>query len=168
MVTYCIGDVFKKRAYFKKMIGDSIVNVDNDEITNVFFKKGKPYFESVGGLPFKNFTVLEFVRYRRALIDDEIMAVGTLKKLLKEYKVNKKLNCKIKRLSTIEYRTVCLIAKLNSNADFVCLNFDGLKETYFNRLKLNKLLKILKHKFNVYLATTDKKLIPKEGLVKVF
>ena len=94
-IIYLIGDSAEKRRVIRSAQG--VARAHNDEVTNVCRIKGKDYYV-VGTHPFADFTVLQYIRYERALIDAPRLSDDDIKKLIRDCGAKAGLHSKIGKL----------------------------------------------------------------------
>ena len=160
MVTYCTGDPGLKRKNFRAQTGGEIIYCDNDEIS--------PPVKGCGKMPFGGFTVLEFIRYARALKDNAPLNRTAVLRRLRAAGVKRRLNCKLRRLSAVEYRAVSLSAKAEDDTRVAYLNFDGLAYGLKNRRILKRFLNVWEKRYKVFVSVSDKRFMPKNSTVLNF
>lgn len=129
MITYCIGSARGKRAYFK---GDDYVVADNIEVLFCVSENGRNYF-AIGDVPFAEFTVSQYLNYKRALCkekpDEKIMRVFGLDP-----------DRRVGSLSNVKMRALQILEKTCGKTDKpVVVNLDGTRYTP----RLNRELKRL-------------------------
>ncbi len=148
MVTYCLGSARQKRAYF---IGQSNITVlDNVEVLFCASANGRNYF-AYGHVPFSEFTVIDYLAYRRALCRDAV-TVETVRSFGLDP------NKKIERLCATEMRIVSFLEKTAGKSDLpVAVNLDGTKYTRKNAAALERLLSGIAT--DVYVCVTDAKFL---------
>ena len=173
---YCIGDATEFRA--KRTEGN--IYCDNDEmapnisaatlssnnmqdgdvlsLVNMTTKRKKK-----AQIPFSTFTILEYVRYTRALVDEKNQSKGQVVERLKQVGLNKKVRCKVKKLTPIEYRALSLATKLEQNTHTAYLNFEGLKYNKKNKKVLTRTLNHLASNLKVYALVDDARFVPKKA-----
>lgn len=144
MVIFCTGSARRKREYFKKR--DNVLLLDNIEVLFCASENGRNYF-AYGKVPFANFTVIDYLRYRCALCgktptENDVKAFGLSPK------------SRIGRLAFAERRCVTLIEKSEmTNGKDVVVNLDGAKYSKKNGAALNRLLSNCSG--DVYVCITD-------------
>lgn len=157
-VTFCVGNIGIKRRSLFKVEPNSIL-ADNDDVLLSFTLGGKLYCAQ-GSIPYSNLTVREFVafncalRYNRPLNDKEI------KYMLNSCGLKVGLYKRMSTLSRVQYRHVCVAAKLEIDTKKIKLNFDGLNYTRRHSKQLNALMKNLNPRFEVLVSVTDMRFIP--------
>ena len=120
MVTFCLGSARAKRAYVKT-IEDAIL-LDNIEVVFCVSENGRNYF-AYAPVPFSEFTVYDYLSYRRALCGEKLIASD-----IKRFGINPKR--KMGRLSAAERRNVQFLEKTCGKADKpIIINLDGIRYT---------------------------------------
>lgn len=146
MVTYCVGSARQKRAYFMRQ---SAAVLDNVEVVFCANVNGKNYF-AYGGLPFAEFTVKSYLKYRTALCDG-----GANFALLD--KLGIRLNERIGKLCTAQMRCVQYIERIaRGECGTVVINLDGTRYSRKNAKFLNALLSVCK---NAFVCVTDNRFV---------
>jgi len=131
MVTYCIGSARQKRDYFKAAEG--AVVLDNVEVLFCASENGRNYF-AYGDVPFGDFTVEEYLKYRRALCKEKVTNAT-----LDKYGISPRK--RLKRLSAAELRIVMFLEKTAGRTDkAVVVNLDGTRYSARNNAALKRLL----------------------------
>ncbi len=152
MVTYCIGSARQKRTYFEEASG--VVTLDNVEVLFCASENGRNYF-AFGDVPFKTFTVDDYLKYRRAL------CVGNVSPNIDEFLKKQKIsgNKKLGRISPVQMRVVTYLEKTAGvTQKTVVINLDGTKYTR----KLNAQLKsFLSAIGDAYVCVTDRRFVEK-------
>lgn len=152
MVTYCIGSARNKRTYFEEASG--VVTLDNVEVLFCASENGRNYF-AFGDVPFKSFTVDDYLKYRRALCVGDVSP--NIDRFLKKQNING--NKKLGRISPVQMRVVTYLEKTAGvTQKAVVINLDGTK---YSR-KLNAQLKaFLAAIGDAYVCVTDKRFLEK-------
>ncbi len=148
MITYCTGSARQKREYFKEASGT--VQLDNLEVLFCASENGRNYF-ALGDVPFKDFTVEEYLNYRRALCSEKcdrttIAAFGLIPR--------KKLGA----LCAAEMRCVQFLEKTAGHTDkAVVINLDGTRYSLKNRIALERLIRRISDggASEIYVCVTD-------------
>ena len=144
MVTFCLGSARAKRAYIKKI--EDAVLLDNIEVLFCVSENGRNYF-AYAPVPFSEFSVYDFLMYRRALCGDKV-ATSDIKRL----GINPK--AKIGRLPAAARRGVQFLEKTcGHTARPVVINLDGIRYTRRNAAALKRLLSALQN--DAYVFVTD-------------
>lgn len=147
MVTFCLGSARAKRAYIKT-IEDAIL-LDNIEVVFCVSENGRNYF-AYAPVPFSEFSVYDYLNYRRALCGDKVIAAD-----IERLGINPKR--KIGRLSAAERRTVQFLEKTCGKADkAVIVNLDGIRCTRRCMTALRRLLAVIPQ---AYVFVTDKRFV---------
>lgn len=149
MVTYCTGSARQKREYFDA--GEYLV-LDNTEVLFCASVDGHNYF-AYGDVPFKDFTVKDYIAYKRALesTPPDLRVLDAL-----GVKPNKKLG----RLSVVQLRAVYLVAERGTTAKKTVVNLDGTRYSRRTARELGKLLAFLPEAF---VCVTDARFVEKAG-----
>jgi len=117
-------------------------------------------------IPFSSFSILEFVRYSRALVDKTNLSALEVEKRIKAVGLNKKVKLRLKKLSPIEYRALSIATKFNDETHSIYLNFENLKFSKKNLKLLNDYIKIWSSRYSVYIFLNDIRFMPKAMLEK--
>lgn len=161
MITYCLGDIKAKRAAFRSMEGQNgMLSVDNDEILTTVSSEGKTYF-AIGDMPFKDMGIAEYIAYSRSLINAQPVRDRETAYYAKLFGLKRPIYKKLKNLSVTDYRKVQFLAKYDLSVREIYINFDGIE---YSRAHKNSILRFtgkLKKYFNIFLAVSDYRLIPK-------
>ncbi len=143
MVTYCTGSARQKRAYFEE--ADGVVVLDNIEVLFCASENGRNYF-AYGKVPFADFTVGDYLAYRRALCDDKVSAAT-----IRAFGLNPRK--KLGRLSPVEMRCVTFLEKTAGHTEkSVVVNLDGTRYTRRSGARLKKLVAAVG---DAYVCVTD-------------
>lgn len=147
MVTYCTGSARQKRAYFED--ADGVVVLDNIEVLFCASENGRNYF-AYGKVPFSDFTVADYLAYRRALCG-ECVSTATMRAFgLKPHK-------RLGRLSPAEMRCVTFLEKTAGHTEkSLVINLDGTKYTRRDAACLKKLIAAV---HDAYVCVTDPEFI---------
>lgn len=164
MVTYCVGNPNVKRKAFHRESDNVLVSIDNDEVIASFEAKKRRYYV-VGDVPFADLTVSEYILYQRSLVSKIVLSPANIVVLLKKYGVKAKLNTPLSKLSRCDYRVITFIARVRETTETVYINFDSLEYNRKNRHNVGVFIKQLGKKYNVYVAVTDSRFIPRTASV---
>lgn len=147
MVTFCLGSARQKREYFRNK---DVLVLDNIEVLFCASENGKNYFV-YGAVPFSEFKVAEYIKYRRALCGGET-DLSVLARL--DIPLNKRFG----RLCEAERRGVMLAEKTGGAepSATVLINLDGAKYSRKNMRALDRLLHECK---DAYVCVTDKRFL---------
>jgi len=171
---YCLGDTTELRE--KK--GEGVIVCNNDELAPTIKSASKKASQQTDGeacninnitinrrkralIPFGTFTILEYVRYSRALVEETQMPRQAVLERIKFAGLKRKLTCKLKKLSPVEYRALCFASKVDDKTHSAYINFEGLKYCKKHRASLKKFLELLGQKYKVYAMVNDVRFIPK-------
>ncbi|MDE7164663.1 MAG: hypothetical protein K2O04_04485 [Clostridiales bacterium] len=147
MVTFCLGSARAKRAHVKS-IGDAIL-LDNIEVVFCVSENGRNYF-AYAPVPFSEFTVYDYLSYRRALCGDKVIMSD-----IARFGISPK--CKMGRLSAAARRIVQFLEKTCGKADKpVIVNLDGIRYTRKNMAALRRLLAAIGE---AYVFVTDRRFV---------
>jgi len=171
---YCLG----KTREFRAKNGDGIVVCNNDEMllsvkvaggnaqslndgdkksaSNLVVTKRRK-----GQIPFGTFTLYEYFRYQRALVDEKPLSKEDVSIKIKKVGLNCPLNTKLKKLSSVEYRALSFAIKLQKDTKETYLNFEGLKYCRKNKKLLTNFLTKLDRSYSVYVNLSDNRFVPK-------
>lgn len=165
-IIYLTGELSAKRRLIRSK-AQSDVTADNDDILGYFKLSGKLYCLP-GTLPFSDMSVRSFVAYKRSLqeVGSAPMKDREIKCYLGAVGLKIRLRKKIKSLSRIEYRHLLLACSYKLGATSAYVNFDGLSYSLAARRELNGMLAALSRKFNVYVAVSDSRFIPRGASVR--
>lgn len=155
MITYCLGSARQKRAYFSDF--PCGLYLDNIEVLYCVSENGSNCF-AIGDVPFADFTVREYLRYRRALCasvpsDADIRALGL------------DPNKRLRKLRPAQMRCVQFlektggIGKISGKYASLIVNLDGCRARG-NRAALKRLVRLFD---NVYVCVTDEKFVRKHS-----
>jgi len=171
---YCLGDTTE----FREKKGEGIIFCNNDELAPVVTSASlKASYLTDGDkaqlgtmatnrrkkvlIPFGTFTILEYVRYSRALVDERQLSRHGAHERIKCVGLKRKLGTKLKKLSPIEYRALCLAVRLDDNTHSVYVNFEGLKYCKKHRVSLKHFLELWGEKHKVYAMVSDARFVPR-------
>ncbi|MCH5156140.1 MAG: hypothetical protein J1F69_05980 [Clostridiales bacterium] len=148
MVTFCLGSARAKRAYIKT-VKDAVL-LDNIEVLFCASENGRNYF-AYAPVPFGDFTVCDYLRYRRALCEKKPTAQD-----VQRYGINP--NTKICKLTAAARRTVQFLEKTCGEANGpVIVNLDGIR---YSRRCMTALIRLLVHiPEEAYVFVTDKRFV---------
>lgn len=123
-VTFCLGNIgIKRRAFRTPETG--AVSIDNDDVLLSFRLDGKLYC-AIGSLPFSDFSVREYMGVRPgSLRSPRPLGDGEIRYLLRAVGFRRGLYTRVGALSRVEYRHLCLAARMEIDTRVVRLNFDG-------------------------------------------
>ena len=113
-------------------------------------------------IPFASFTVLEFVRYSRALKDEKQLTRMQVLERVRAAGLAKSLNCRLKRLSVVEYRALNMAIKTEEDTQAAYVNFEGLKYSRKNKKTLNRFVNTWAARLKVFVLVDDNRFIPKK------
>ncbi len=143
MITFCLGSARQKRAYIKS-IGNAVL-LDNVEVLFCASENGYNYF-AYGKVPFSDFTVSEYLLYRRALCEKKVKDLDIA---LLGLSPNKRIG----KLNPAQMRCVTFLEKTcGYTAKTVIVNLDGAKYTRKAGRALDRLLSFCD---NAYVFVTD-------------
>lgn len=145
MITFCLGSARQKRAYIKS-IGNAVL-LDNIEVLFCASENGYNYF-AYGKVPFSDFTVSEYLLYRRALCEKKVSELDVALLGLDKDKRIGKLNPAQMRCVTFLEKTCGYTSKT------VIVNLDGARYTRRAGRALNRLLSFCD---NAYVFVTDER-----------
>ena len=178
MVMYCIGNAKD----FRMQRGDTIINCDNDEMATKSITSGSHNAHIMAdgqkislpkmakkalkrnkkaSIPFSSFSILEFVRYNRALVDERQLNKAQVAERLNKVGLKRRINCKLKKLSPVEFRALTLATKLNESTKSTYLNFEGLKYCRKHKIGLSRFLTHLSKQYKVFALVDDTRFVPK-------
>lgn len=151
MVTFCLGSARQKREYFKNK---GVLVLDNIEVLFCASENGKNYF-AYGAVPFSEFEVADYIKYRRALCGGETdLSVLT--------RLGISLRKKFGRLCEAERRAVQLAEKAGGKASAsVLINLDGAR---YSRKNMRVLDRLLLECENAYVCVTDIRFSKRTGV----
>ena len=145
MVTFCLGSARQKRAYVKDISG--AILLDNIEVLFCASENGRNYF-AYAPIPFGDFKVYDYLRYRRALCGEKLVVTD-----IKKCGIDP--NKKLRSLCAAERRIVQFLEKTCGKTDKpVIVNLDGIRYSRRNMKALNKLLVFIPE---AYIFVTDKR-----------
>ncbi|MCH5162415.1 MAG: hypothetical protein J1G38_02865 [Clostridiales bacterium] len=149
MVTYCLGSARQKREYFNCM--DGAIVLDNIEVLFCASENGRNYF-AFGDVPFSDFTVAEYLNYRRALEIEKVRMSDITELGLSP-------NRRLGKLSSVQLRAVMFLEKTVGNTDkAVVVNLDGTRYSRKNAAMLDRLLDFIG---TAYVCVTDNRFLTK-------
>ncbi len=160
MVTFCVGNPNVKRKAFHRENDRIVVGIDNDEVV-ASFEVGKRRYYVVGDVPFADMSVKEYILYQRSLVVKDDLQDASIAMQLKKFGLKIKLDTMLAKLSRVEYRAITFISRLLDTTETVYINFDSLEFNHKNRVSLKKFLHPLARRYNVYVAVTDSRFIPR-------
>ena len=144
MVTFCLGSARQKRAYVKS-IKDGVL-LDNIEVLFCVSENGRNYF-AYAPVPFSDFRVHDYLKYRRALCGDKITEFD-----IRRFGLSPRT--KIGRLAAAERRIVQYLEKTCGKATGpIIINLDGIRYSRRGMAALNRLISALS--VDVYVFVTD-------------
>ena len=147
MVTFCLGSARGKRAYIKT-VKDAVL-LDNIEVLFCASENGRNYF-AYAPVPFGEFKVCDYLRYRRALCGEKVIVSD-----IKKFGINP--NMKMRKLSAAARRTVQFLEKTCGKADRpIIINLDGIR---YSRRCLTALRRLVKAIPESYVFVTDKRFV---------
>jgi len=114
-----------------------------------------------GQIPFGTFTIFEYYKYQRALVDEKPLEKVAIAKRLYKVGLRKRITTKLKKLSAIEFRALTLSIKMQDDTRDTYLNFDGLKYCRKNKKRLQAFLARLDKNYNVFVNLSDNRFVPK-------
>lgn len=145
MVTFCLGSARQKRAYIKDISG--AILLDNIEVLFCVSENGRNYF-AYAPIPFGEFKVFDYLRYRRALCGEKPVVSD-----VKKFGINP--NKKLCAISAAERRTVQFLEKTCGKTDKpIIINLDGIR---YNRRNMRALKRLLAAVSQAYVFVTDKR-----------
>jgi len=174
---YCIGDTTE----FRDRRGDGVVYCDNDEMAPAITSAGVRACHLADGekgslgyivnnsrrrktlIPFGTFTILEYVRYSRALVDEKQLPRHAVQERIKRAGLKRKLGCKLRKLTPVEYRALCFAVKVDESTHSAYVNFEGLKYRKKTRTLLRHFLNTWGEKYKVYALVSDVRFVPKKA-----
>lgn len=166
-VNYCVGNIGIKRRFFNEKKEGAIV-ADCDDSLGWFSLSGELYC-IVAPPPFANMSVKSFIRYKRALLGaGRAMSDAEIKYVLGQVGLKVRLSRKVGSLSAVLFRHLTLAAKWNPTVGSVYVNLDALSGGALNRRRVKALCSALEEKFEVYVAVSDSRLIPKNARILDF
>jgi len=115
-----------------------------------------------GQIPFGNFTILEYFRYQRALVDERPFSRSEIASRIYTVGLNRSISTKLKRLSPVEFRALTLATKMQEDTTKTFLNFAGLKYCRKNKKLLSNFLSKLDKSFTVFVNLSDTRFVPKK------
>lgn len=157
-VTFCLGNIgIKRRAFRTPETG--AVSIDNDDVL-LSFRLDEKLYCAIGSLPFSDFSVREYMAYVRSLRSPRPLGDGEIRYLLRAVGFRRGLYTRVGALSRVEYRHLCLAARMEIDTRVVRLNFDGLPFSRRHRRQLLYLLRTLDPRYETLVAVTDTRFIP--------
>ena len=164
MLTYYIGNVQKKRAYFREHFNDG-VGVDNCDVTASLNLNGKACIV-LGDIPFANMSVGEYLCYSRALRDRLPLTHAAAKMLLRRAGLRVSLESKLGSLNRFSFRLVLLAAALKDEVKDIWLNLDGIAYSPYAAHRLRRTLKRIEGgRVDLHLSVSDSRFVPKKAKV---
>ena len=164
MITYYIGNVQKKRAYFRQHFKDS-VGVDNCDVSASIDLKGKACIV-LGDIPFGNMSVGEYLCYSRALLERLPLTHNAAKMYLRRAGLKVRLNVKLGQLNRFIYRLVLLAAAMRDEVKDIWLNLDGIAYSFVTMRRVRSVLKRIEGgRVNLHVAVSDYRMVPKSAKV---
>lgn len=158
-VTFCVGNIsVKRRAFHTAEAG--CVTVDNDDVLLCFSLSGKLYCAQ-GAIPYANLTVREYVAYNCSLRYDHPLSDKEIRYLLRVCDCRLPLHKRVGRLSRVQFRHLQLVVRVELDSKKLRLNFDGLDYSRRHRRQLTDMLQSLSKRFDVAVAVTDLRFIPR-------
>lgn len=153
MVTFCLGSARQKREYFKNK---GMLVLDNVEVLFCASENGKNFFV-YGEVPFSEFSVRDYVLYRRALCGG-----NTDMSLIERAGIP--LGKRFGRLCEAERRVVMLAEKTGGEkvGGAAVVNLDGARYSKKNMRALCKLVNECGER--VFVCVTDRKFVKKMRL----
>lgn len=158
-VYYCVGNIGVKRKDFRSPRENSIC-ADNDDVLSYFSLSGKLYC-LLSSLPFSDMLVRDYIAYQRALQRCKPFSDKEIKYLMKAVGCKLGLYRRIGTLSRVQFRHVQLAAKWSIDTKTLYVNLDGLHYCRKNAVQVRKMLDSLKENFEVYVALSDSRFVPK-------
>lgn len=123
--------------------------MDNIEVLFCVSENGKNYF-AYGDVPFADFTVADYLKYRRALCKDK---AG--EECITEFGLKAKR--RLRRLNPVQMRVVQFLEKTCGNTDkTVVVNLDG---TRYGKRKAARLKRLTDKCRDVYVFVTDERFV---------
>ena len=145
MVTFCLGSARQKRAYIKDISG--AILLDNIEVLFCASENGRNYF-AYAPIPFGEFKVCDYLRYRRALCGEKPVVSD-----VKKFGINP--NKKLRSLCAAERRIVQFLEKTCGRTDkTIIINLDGIRYSRRNMRALKRLIAAIPQS---YVFVTDKR-----------
>lgn len=168
MITYCLGDAAVKRAAFR-LAGKAATAAcaDNDEVIGALDHDGKRWF-AIGGVPFGDMTVAEFVAYQKSLITKNPVRDAEILYYARLFGLKRRISTKMKRLSLPEYRLAQFTAKYDLAVREVYLNFDGFVYSKRSAKSVRNLAARLGKYFDVFVSVGDYRFIPSGATVRSY
>ena len=114
-----------------------------------------------GQIPFGSFTILEYYKYQRALVDEKPLDKTAIVKRLNKVGLKKRVGTKLKKLTAVEFRALTLSIKMQDDTKDTYLNFEGLKYCRKNKKRLHTFLTRLDKSYNVFVNLSDNRFVPK-------
>lgn len=160
-ILYLLGDSAEKRRIMRTA-GPSVARALNDEISSVCRVKGKDYY-IIGKHPFADFSVYQYMRYERALVDSAPLTKKKARALLKKLGAKTRLGKKLGSLRFVTRRLVTLAARLTNETTALTINLDGVPYTHYLAKSLRHVAKRLAKNYTLWIAVTDSRLVEKKG-----
>lgn len=162
MITYYIGNIKQKRAWFR-MRREGAALADNSDVLADFQWRGKVCFV-MGDIPYGNMRVGEYLAYARALQTNTSLSGKAAAMLLRRVGIRVDPRKKMSALPRETYRAVLLAAALEENTRAVWLNFDGIAYRRRVARRIRHMLACLSRSFaEVHAAVSDYRFIPKKA-----
>lgn len=158
-VFYCVGNIGVKRKEFR-VPRENAVCADNDDVLSYFSLSGKLYC-LLGKLPFCDMLVRDYIAYQRALTRTKPLSDKEIRYLMRAVGCKVSPYKRIKRLSRVQFRHLQLAAKWSVDTKQVYVNLDGLHYSRKNGRQVRALVDALKENFEVYVALSDSRFVPK-------
>lgn len=167
MVVYCVGNILEKRRFFKKQTGESVVNIDNDDVVYSFNLFEKTYLV-IGKNPFADLGVAEYIAYSKSLSNKLPLGEKYIKALLRSCGYMGSLSKKLGKISRVELRSVLLASKIQPDTKTLFVNFDGLSYNKKNYSAMIKSISKWSKTLDVFVAVSDMRLVPVFSNVQLF
>ncbi len=159
-IIYLLGDSAEKRRVLRS--AQNVARAHNDEVTDVCRIRGRDYYV-VGTHPFADFTVLQYVRYERALIDAPRLSDEAIRQILRACGTKARLHARMGKLSFVDRRLVTLAARVTLQTVTVAINLDGVPFSRALRTRLHRAAAKLSRKYEVWISVTDSRFINKNS-----
>lgn len=162
-VIYLIGDCDEKR---RVAAGDrpGIARARGDEIVSICRMEGRDYYV-IGEHPFGGFTVLQYVRYQRSLLDPHPTPASEVRSLLHATGARVPLGRRVSRLGYLERRLVSLAARLTPETRTLIIELDGIPYSRRLRSALRRAAARLRKKYEVWISVTDSRFADRSASV---
>ena len=162
LITYYLGNVQKKRAYFRSHFKDN-VGVDNCDVTASLNLNGKECIV-LGDIPFGNMRVGEYICYSRALTEKLPLTHAAAKMYLRRAGLKVSINAKLGQMDRLTFRLVLLSAALRDEVKDIWLNLDGIAYSPVVASRIKRTLKKIEGgRVNLNVAVSDYRLVPKKA-----